>query len=145
MQIARIKNANVNAAENQDEFLTLPLHVGQYDNGTIFMRSAWTPTPDELAKLIDGANVECEIWAKQHPPIKLSVGEPPEDARPCILNYDWKLNAQANAAALNIIYEYVANNFGSMPSPERILINGPEPVHTTRAIIECLEKFKKSI
>jgi hypothetical protein len=43
------------------------------------LQTAWTPTPDELAALNAGANVIVHLLAKQHPPIILYVGEPPQN------------------------------------------------------------------
>lgn len=44
------------------------------------MVTAWTPTPDELAKLNAGASVHVCLLGRQHPPILVEVGEPPADA-----------------------------------------------------------------
>lgn len=44
------------------------------------MVTAWTPTPDELAKLNAGASVHVCLLGQTHPPILVEVGEPPADA-----------------------------------------------------------------
>lgn len=41
------------------------------------MTTAWEPTPDELARLTDGAPVRVRILGQAHPPIIVDVGEPP--------------------------------------------------------------------
>lgn len=44
------------------------------------MRTAWQPTPEELERLNAGASFVVElINVAQHPPIMVSVGEPPSD------------------------------------------------------------------
>lgn len=35
--------------------------------------SAWIPTPDELAALANGAQVNLYVWGVQHPPVAVTV------------------------------------------------------------------------
>ena len=43
------------------------------------LRTAWLPTPDQLAKLNAGASIVIElIKVTQHPPIMVDVGDAPE-------------------------------------------------------------------
>jgi len=81
MNIIVIPGANVNMAEHQDEFLTLPVKArnvtvdvgdGSVDNVPA-MSSAWKPTRSELAMLLDGGYIELTILGTQHPPIMLNV------------------------------------------------------------------------
>lgn len=45
------------------------------------MVTAWTPTPEELASLQAGANIEVRVFAHPHahPPILVGVGKMPEE------------------------------------------------------------------
>lgn len=45
--------------------------------GTPVMVTAWTPTPDELARLNAGASVHLRILGTIHPPVMVEVGTPP--------------------------------------------------------------------
>jgi hypothetical protein len=45
-----------------------------------FMRSAWEPSDDELARLIAGATIELGISAPQHPVVQMGVGAVPFDS-----------------------------------------------------------------
>lgn len=56
------------------------------------------------------------------------------------LNNDWKANSQANAAALNIIYEYVGTTFGGIPAIEHMTHCGTDPAIVAQHIIETLER-----
>lgn len=56
----------------------------------------------------------------------------------------WKENAQANAAAINTIYEYVGTHFGNLPSQEHLLGEyGPDPVGVCGCIIQRLEEVRQ--
>jgi hypothetical protein len=44
------------------------------------MTTAWEPTPEELDKLMKGALIEVRILGCTHPPIRVMVGDVPEDA-----------------------------------------------------------------
>ena len=48
-------------------------------NGTPAMVTAWTPTPDELDRLIAGASVHLRVLGTSHPPVMMSVGDPPSE------------------------------------------------------------------
>lgn len=54
------------------------------------------------------------------------------------INACWKANAQANAAALNVLYEYVGTRVGPIPSQEHM--KDPDPVTLVGHIIETIEK-----
>lgn len=41
------------------------------------MRSAWEPTPDELARLNAGAKVILTVVGTAHPPVTIEVGDVP--------------------------------------------------------------------
>jgi hypothetical protein len=43
------------------------------------MTSAWFPTADELDRLIAGAPIHLTIFGEAHPPVALSIGDPPVD------------------------------------------------------------------
>lgn len=87
MNIIRIPGANMNLAETQDEFLTLPVKAG---NVTVIingdgevddvpaLRSAWGPTRQELALLLDGGYIELCVLGVSHPPVMLNVEPDPE-------------------------------------------------------------------
>jgi len=47
--------------------------------GTPAMVTAWTPTPDELARLVAGASVHLRVLGTAHPPVMVGVGEPPKE------------------------------------------------------------------
>ena len=55
------------------------------------------------------------------------------------INLDWKANAQANAAALNTLYEYVGTSIGPIPAIEHMKDGGMDPVVLVGHIIEVLE------
>jgi hypothetical protein len=42
------------------------------------MTSAWEPTPAELSVLLRGGSVRLSILGTSHPPVMMSVEEPPE-------------------------------------------------------------------
>ena len=81
MNVIKIPGANMNLAETQDEFLTLPVKTGSVtvscNDGEVAdvpcMRSAWKPTKHELALLLDGGYVELSVLGTSHPPVMLSV------------------------------------------------------------------------
>ena len=81
MNIIQIPGANMNLAEHQDEFLTLPVKARNVTvdagDGTVedvpAMSSAWKPTRTELALLLDGGYIELTVLGTQHPPIMLNV------------------------------------------------------------------------
>lgn len=64
-------------------YLGLPLRdepinctVGGED--TPSMVTAWEPTPDEIARINSGAPVLLRVLGTAHPPVMISVGEPPK-------------------------------------------------------------------
>lgn len=46
--------------------------------GTPAMETAWLPTPDEIAAIIAGAPIILRVIGTAHPPVMLTVGEPPQ-------------------------------------------------------------------
>lgn len=42
------------------------------------MQTVWQPMPDEMERIAKGAGIIVQILGTQHPPLSLSVGEPPE-------------------------------------------------------------------
>lgn len=51
------------------------------NGGVPAMQSVWEPTPDELERLKAGAPVYLLIVGTAHPPVAVSVGAAPGDAR----------------------------------------------------------------
>lgn len=47
-------------------------------NGVPTMVSAWSPTPEELARLNAGAMVHLYVCGQVHPPVAINVGGAPE-------------------------------------------------------------------
>ena len=58
-------------------YLGLPVRDG-LDGGNAVMVSAWTPTPDEIARIVAGASIYLTVLGSNHPPVKLDVGDAPE-------------------------------------------------------------------
>jgi hypothetical protein len=81
MEIARIKNATRVIGKSQG-YLGLPIRdeiINEATNGLSHsMTTAWIPTPKELEKLNQGASVHVTILGVNHPPMIVTVGEPPE-------------------------------------------------------------------
>lgn len=83
MLVERIANAtNVLGAPegwNQEDRKCgrLPVRI-ERDGELLTMTSAWSPTPDELARLNKGAPVLLRIVGASHPPVMLYVGDAPE-------------------------------------------------------------------
>ncbi len=48
------------------------------EDGTVYMVSAWEPTPDEQIAIAAGAKIEISIMGGHHPPIIVRVGPTPE-------------------------------------------------------------------
>lgn len=42
------------------------------------MASAWFPTAEEVIRLVKGAPVHLVLVGCEHPPVRISVGEPPD-------------------------------------------------------------------
>jgi len=55
------------------------------------------------------------------------------------INKDWKVAAQANAVALNILYEYVGANVGPIPAQEHMECCAVDPVVLVKHIIETIQ------
>lgn len=85
MNVIRIPGANMDLAEHQEEYLTLPVRAGYVDvlcddgevAGVPALRSAWVPTREELALLLDGGYVELCVLGVSHPPVMLNVEPDP--------------------------------------------------------------------
>lgn len=73
MDIVTPKNATRVLAENQDEYLNLPIVDAPMKNGANVMLSLWRPTPEELQAINDGACVTLGIVGRQHPPVMIFV------------------------------------------------------------------------
>lgn len=87
MDIIPIPGANMNLAEHQDEYLTMPVRaetitVVVRDDGAVddvpCLSSAWKPSRDELALLLDSGYVQLRILGTQHPPVMITVEPSPE-------------------------------------------------------------------
>lgn len=78
MQIGMIAGATRVIGRSQG-YMGLPLKDIMYADGTPAMASAWFPTPKELEALMVGAPVILEVLCAGHPPVKLSVGDAPDD------------------------------------------------------------------
>lgn len=86
----RIEGTNVVLAKDQPEYLQLAARYTVDERGVPQWETAWEPTPGELSKMNAGAHVILRIlgmppaalcdcrWGVQHPPVNVSVGEPPE-------------------------------------------------------------------
>jgi hypothetical protein len=70
----RIKDATRVLGKSQG-YLGLAVRDELYEDGTRQMVTAWTPTPDELARLLAGASIYVHLLGVEHPPIRLEVGE----------------------------------------------------------------------
>ncbi|EPE99523.1 hypothetical protein [Rhizobium grahamii] len=84
MQIAMIEGATRIIGKSQG-YLGLPLldeviHCTVGGEGTPAMVTAWSPTPEELARLNAGASVHLRVLGTMHPPVMVDVGEPPIEA-----------------------------------------------------------------
>jgi hypothetical protein len=80
MIIKRIEGATRVLGKSQG-YLGLPLRdetISTTVDGpaTPCMVTAWEPTPDELARLNDGASVLLYVIGKAHPPVMVEVGPP---------------------------------------------------------------------
>lgn len=83
MLIARIEGATRTIGEKQG-YLGLPIrdelvHCSVLGPNTPAMRTAWHPTPSELLALQSGACVHVMLLGVSHPPIMVTVGDPPND------------------------------------------------------------------
>lgn len=83
MQIGRVKGTTRVIGKTQG-YLGLPLRDEVIDcpvngAGTPSMVTAWIPTPKELEALNAGAPVHVRILGVAHPPLMVTVGEPPTE------------------------------------------------------------------
>lgn len=80
MQIGRIENST-RILGKQQGYAGLPVRDEQINctvGGLVnSMVTAWLPTPAELAALNAGAAVHVRIQGTAHPPIMVTVGDPP--------------------------------------------------------------------
>jgi hypothetical protein len=81
MQIGIIEGATRVLGKSQG-YLGLPLRdvvinctVG--GPGTPAMETAWLPTPDEIAAIVQGAPIILRVLGTQHPPVMIEVGKVP--------------------------------------------------------------------
>jgi hypothetical protein len=82
MEIARIEGATRVLGQSQG-YRGLPVRDEPYWDPAqkvpvMSMVTAWTPSHEELMKLIQGANIHVRILGKDHYPIMLEVGEVPK-------------------------------------------------------------------
>ena len=82
MMIGRIPGATRVLGKSQGYF-GLPVRdelitEGVNGENTPAMTTAWIPTPAEIAAIVKGAPVHVQLLGTAHPPILVTVGEPPE-------------------------------------------------------------------
>lgn len=84
MLIARIEGATRNLGAppgwERDKHGTcggLPIRDELSASDLPCMTSAWTPTPEELARLNAGASIHLTVLGTAHPPVAMAVGEAP--------------------------------------------------------------------
>jgi hypothetical protein len=82
MMIGRIEGATRVLGQSQG-YLGLPVRdelvrctVG--GERTSVMVTAWIPSPEEIAAIVAGASIHLRILGTGHPPVMMSVGEPPK-------------------------------------------------------------------
>ncbi len=82
MLVIPIPGTNMNLAETQPEYQTMPVRVENItvvvsDDGEVSdvpcIASAWQPTRDELALLLDGGYVQLRILGTGHPPVMVTA------------------------------------------------------------------------
>ncbi len=76
MLIARIFGFTRVLAENQPEYLSMPIRDEMGPHGAQ-MVSAWEPTEQELARLVNGAKIELKVLGTIHPAVSVEVGDVP--------------------------------------------------------------------
>lgn len=81
MQIGRIDRASRVLGESQG-YLGLPVRdevVEDTATGRLSpsMLTAWHPTPAEIAAIVAGASIMVRLLGSEHPPIMVTVGDPP--------------------------------------------------------------------
>lgn len=72
MQPLQIANATRVLAENQEEFLSLPV-LDEDIEGINYMTSLWEPSPEEAKQLAGGGAVRLSVAGVMHPPVAISV------------------------------------------------------------------------
>lgn len=86
MLVIPIPGTNMDLAETQPEYQTMPVRVESItvvvsDDGEVgdvpCIASAWMPTRDELALLLDGGYVQLRVLGTGHPPVMLTVEPSP--------------------------------------------------------------------
>lgn len=84
MEIGRITGAtrNLGAPANWDPATDghcggLPIRDAPHSPGVNSMTSAWIPTPNELERLAAGAPIYLVVLGVTHPPVALTIGDPP--------------------------------------------------------------------
>lgn len=75
MESVRTKDTTRSLGEDQG-FEVLHVEDRQYGDGTNEMRTTWRLTPEERHALSCGAFLYVHVLGVNHPPIKLTVGEP---------------------------------------------------------------------
>lgn len=81
MNIGRIENATRVLGQRQG-YLGLPIRDEPVNDsvngpGTPSMVSAWIPNPDEIDRIVRGGPIYLRLLGTDHPPVILTVGEPP--------------------------------------------------------------------
>lgn len=79
LQVARIRGATRTLGQSQG-FIGLPIRDGMAkdpETGAMYpcMQSAWTIEPNDIERILSGEPLIVELWGRQHPPIKLTVGD----------------------------------------------------------------------
>jgi len=59
-----------NASQN---IADLPVRVGQDEHGDRTIHSAWRPSQEDIAKLLNGGVIELMVLGHSHPPVMISV------------------------------------------------------------------------
>jgi len=113
----------------------------------------------ELNRMEDAINTILDVWLEtrnvedthfeqmhaEMRSIEADRQAPTRDSAPVVgetkpdINKDWKGNAQANAAALNTLYEYVGTNVGAIPAQEHMKHCAVDPVVLVKHIIETIQ------
>lgn len=83
MEIGRIQGCTRTIGKSQG-YIGLPLrdvleNCGVGDENTPAMQSAWFPSPEELAAMNAGAPIILTVIGTAHPPVRLGVGDKPDD------------------------------------------------------------------
>ena len=76
MMIAMIEDCDAIIGKSQG-YKGLPIKAFDCD-GTPGLKTAWEPTPAEIAALQSGAKIHVTILGTAHPPMLVTVGEIPE-------------------------------------------------------------------